>query len=212
MNARLVTTPLRPVVPAPVARAGGVDPRLLEAIVVTPGMTDRRAALLAPDTIVVTTGQQPGLFTGPLYTIYKALSVVALARHLETQWQRPVLPVFWLATDDHDAAEANRAAWPTADASIRHASLPARAGDAAMTPMYREPLGAGVVALLEQLQADLPGDGSAQETMAWLRRHYIPRPPSETRTRVPSRNCSHHSACSASMRDAARSSNWPRRS
>jgi bacillithiol synthase len=174
MNGRLVTTPLRPTVPMPVPRSGGIDPRLLEAIVLPSGVPDRRSALLAPDAIVVTTGQQPGLFTGPLYTIYKALSVVALARHLEDQWQRPVLPVFWLATDDHDVAEANRAAWPAADGSVRHAALPARAGDAAMTPMYREPLGTDVLAILEQLQADLPGDGFTPETMEWLRRHYVP--------------------------------------
>jgi uncharacterized protein YllA (UPF0747 family) len=66
----------------------------------------------------VTTGQQPGLFTGPLYTIYKALSTAALARVLERQWQRPVVPVFWVAGDDHDFAEASRVSWISADGSV----------------------------------------------------------------------------------------------
>jgi bacillithiol synthase len=55
----------------------------------------------------VTTGQQPGLFGGPLYTIYKALSALALAACLERILELPVLPVFWVASDDHDWDEAN---------------------------------------------------------------------------------------------------------
>lgn len=174
MTFQLVTTPLRDRVPMPSPREGGVDPRLLESAVRPVGQPDPRGRLLEPGALVVTTGQQPGLFTGPLYTIYKALSVVALARKLEAQWQRPVVPVFWLATDDHDFAEANRAAWPAADGSVRHVTLRERAADAVMAPMYREPLGADITAALAALKADLPGDGFADETMAWLERHYRP--------------------------------------
>ena len=141
MTFQLVTTPLRASVPMPSPRAGGVDPRLLDSAVRPVGQPDPRPRLLEPNALVVTTGQQPGLFTGPLYTIYKAISVAALARHLEAEWQRPVVPVFWLATDDHDFAEANRAAWPAADGSVRHVTLRERAADAVMAPMYREPLG-----------------------------------------------------------------------
>ena len=106
MTFQLVTTPLRHGVPMPSPRAGGVDPRLLDSAVRPVGQPDPRQRLLEPDALVVTTGQQPGLFTGPLYTIYKAVSAAALARRLEAEWQRPVVPVFWLATDDHDFAEA----------------------------------------------------------------------------------------------------------
>ena len=84
------------------------------------------------------------------------------------------MPVFWLATDDHDFAEANRAAWPAADGSIRHVTLRERAADAVMAPMYREPLGPDILTALAALKADLPGDGFADETMAWLERHYRP--------------------------------------
>lgn len=56
--------------------------------------------------IVVTTGQQPGLFGGPLYTWFKALSALALADALESATGIPVAPVFWAATDDADFAEA----------------------------------------------------------------------------------------------------------
>lgn len=57
--------------------------------------------------IVVTTGQQPGLFGGPLYTWNKALSALALANEIERLTAVPTAPVFWAATDDADFAEAS---------------------------------------------------------------------------------------------------------
>ena len=86
---------------------------------------DRRAALVAalgrsnpagasldrlaqPGTVVVASGQQVGLFSGPAYTIYKALHAAKLAAWL-TANGLPAVPVFWLATEDHDFAEVNHA-------------------------------------------------------------------------------------------------------
>jgi bacillithiol biosynthesis cysteine-adding enzyme BshC len=57
--------------------------------------------------IVVTTGQQPGLFGGPVYTWSKALGALALADALEAQLGIPCAAVFWAATDDADFAEAS---------------------------------------------------------------------------------------------------------
>ncbi len=57
--------------------------------------------------VVVTTGQQAGLFGGPVYTWSKALSALALADEIETTTGIPVAPVFWAATDDADFAEAS---------------------------------------------------------------------------------------------------------
>src|SRR5580698_9289501 len=84
---------------------------------------DRRAALVAalgklnpgspaltrlaePGTLVVATGQQVGLFSGPAYTIFKALHAVRMAEWL-TANGIPAVPVFWVATEDHDFAEVN---------------------------------------------------------------------------------------------------------
>ncbi|HLJ49297.1 MAG TPA: bacillithiol biosynthesis cysteine-adding enzyme BshC [Bryobacteraceae bacterium] len=65
--------------------------------------------LLAQEgTVAVVTGQQVGLFSGPAYTIHKAVTAVRLARRL-TEEGIPAVPVFWLATEDHDLAEINHA-------------------------------------------------------------------------------------------------------
>jgi len=55
-------------------------------------------------TVAIVTGQQAGLFTGPLYTIYKALSAVKAARHL-SEIGITAVPIFWIATEDHDFDE-----------------------------------------------------------------------------------------------------------
>src|ERR1035438_779309 len=62
--------------------------------------------LAEPGTVAVVTGQQVGLFSGPAYTAYKALHAVRLAAWL-TEQGIPAVPVFWLATQDHDFAEVN---------------------------------------------------------------------------------------------------------
>lgn len=66
------------------------------------------ALLRDDDAVAVVSGQQAGLFSGPLYTIYKALSAVKLAGCLNQRATKAV-PVFWIATEDHDFAEVARA-------------------------------------------------------------------------------------------------------
>jgi bacillithiol biosynthesis cysteine-adding enzyme BshC len=64
--------------------------------------------LARPETVAVVTGQQVGLLSGPPYTIYKALTAIRLAERLTTEGISAV-PIFWLATEDHDFAEVNEA-------------------------------------------------------------------------------------------------------
>ena len=66
-------------------------------------------ALRSPKTAVVVTGQQVGLFLGPLYTIYKTLSTIQLASRLSRETGDRVVPVFWLGGEDHDFEEVQTA-------------------------------------------------------------------------------------------------------
>jgi len=68
---------------------------------------ERLERVAAANGIVVTTGQQPGLFGGPTYTLLKAFSALALADRVERETGIPTAPVFWAATDDADFAEAS---------------------------------------------------------------------------------------------------------
>ncbi len=64
------------------------------------------AELAKPGTVAIVTGQQVGLFSGPAYSVYKALTAIKAARTLVENGV-PAVPVFWLATEDHDYAEVN---------------------------------------------------------------------------------------------------------
>src|SRR5437762_2186867 len=62
--------------------------------------------LRQPETVAVVGGQQAGLFSGPLFTIYKAIHAIKLAEDLRRQGVSAV-PVFWIASEDHDYEEVN---------------------------------------------------------------------------------------------------------
>ena len=66
------------------------------------------SVLLQPNTFTVTTGHQLNIFSGPLYIVYKLITTIKLARKLkETYPDYTFVPVYWMATEDHDFAEIN---------------------------------------------------------------------------------------------------------
>lgn len=76
-------------------------------------------ALEREGTLTVTTGHQLCLFTGPLYVPFKLLNAIRLARTMSVDLGRPVVPIYWMATEDHDRAEidhawfgAHKVQWP----------------------------------------------------------------------------------------------------
>lgn len=72
-----------------------------------PIVRQRIEELCQPGAVAVLTGQQTGLFGGPLFTLYKALTAVQLAARVQADLRRPVIPLFWMASEDHDLAEAD---------------------------------------------------------------------------------------------------------
>jgi bacillithiol synthase len=132
---------------------------------------DAHLGALARGAAAVVTGQQVGLFLGPLYTIYKAASAVAVARALAAASGAPVVPVFWLQTEDHDLPEIAGCGVP-GRAACEQLAVPVDAGNRISIAHLRLP--AEVAACLEAL-AELLGEGTdARAHLERLRRHYRP--------------------------------------
>ncbi len=106
------------------------------------------ARLREPGTVAVVSGQQAGLFTGPLYTIYKALSAVKLAACL-TQRGTSAVPVFWIATEDHDFAEVASAEFIGCDCGLAQISV--------STTIHQEGTPVGRVVLDESINDTITG-------------------------------------------------------
>ena len=107
----------------------------------------------------VVTGQQVGLFGGPMFAIYKALSAVRLAEQA-TAAGVDAVPVFWLATYDHDLAEVNHVSIPGADGALQ--VLTTTSHDVPGAPVSAVRLGDEIVPVVEEA-AKLIGDSEAAE-------------------------------------------------
>ncbi len=109
--------------------------------------------LAQPGTVAVVTGQQVGLFSGPAYTVYKALTAVRLAAQL-TEQGIPAVPIFWLATEDHDFAEVNHTF--VYDTNHRPVELRVDGVDAPEHPVGAIPISAPPLEKLTQVLAGFP--------------------------------------------------------
>jgi bacillithiol synthase len=125
-----------------------------------------------PETLVVVSGQQPGLFGGPLYTIYKALTGIAFAQELERATGRPVVPIFWIASDDHDFEEA-RHAFIGDGAEPRPIEYPMEAAPRGVS-LARVPLGAPIQEVLQRAEEALGSGSFRGEVVDRLREVYAP--------------------------------------
>jgi bacillithiol biosynthesis cysteine-adding enzyme BshC len=108
-------------------------------------------ALRQPDSAVVVTGQQLGLFGGPLYTVYKAVTAVQLARRMSEETGRPVVPVFWMAGEDHDFDEVRATVVLSGNDPVRIALPP----DDTRTPVGRRVFGDEITEAVEALAETL---------------------------------------------------------
>jgi bacillithiol biosynthesis cysteine-adding enzyme BshC len=128
--------------------------------------------LAEPDCLAVVSGQQAGLFTGPLYTIYKALSAVKLAECL-TQRGVKAVPVFWIATEDHDFAEVAWAEFINRDCALEKIAAPAeihREG----SPVGLVKLDQSIESVIDSLLKALPTTEFTEDVETLLRNAYAP--------------------------------------
>ena len=115
----------------------------------------RRERFVEEGGYVVTTGQQPGLFGGPLYSVYKGITAVRLAEALEALLGKPVLPVFWVGSEDHDWAESNHTYVVDTQNELFLATLGERPGEV-HPALGRITLDASVVAVRDAFLEALP--------------------------------------------------------
>jgi bacillithiol biosynthesis cysteine-adding enzyme BshC len=142
------------------------------ALPASPAREANLNALAKGGAAVVATGQQVGLFLGPLYTFYKAASAVAVARAIESESGIRCVPLFWLQTEDHDFAEIRTCAVAGSDGQPVQLQL-AEAGEARVSVAHRC-LGADIDGVLDQLASLLDGQPGAEEVLTLLRAHYRP--------------------------------------
>lgn len=141
---------------------------LVEALHAQNGPSAELTKLGETGSVAVVTGQQVGLFSGPCYTIYKALTAAKLAATL-TERGIPAVAVFWLATEDHDLAEVNHAHTLSASHRLVRHEVPSPAVD-------HSPVGGLAFPdyPVEELAAALGGLPHADDVLEAVRASYVP--------------------------------------
>ncbi|HKZ77552.1 MAG TPA: bacillithiol biosynthesis cysteine-adding enzyme BshC [Pyrinomonadaceae bacterium] len=124
-----------------------------------------------PDCLAVVTGQQAGLFTGPLYTIYKALSAVKLAGCLRQRGTKAV-PVFWIATEDHDFPEVAKAEFIGRDCRLAAVSVDGSQNQEGR-PVGQVVLDDSIKRVVDELLGLLPSSEFTPDLESLLRRSWV---------------------------------------
>jgi bacillithiol biosynthesis cysteine-adding enzyme BshC len=133
----------------------------------------RARELADPDAVAVVTGQQAGLFGGPLFVLYKALATLEIARRLAERRGRPAVPVFWVAADDHDFAEVRSVCLLDGSGAIRPLRYEPR-HEPVGQPAFRIVLDDTVSRLVEELGEALPPSPSREEMVGIVAECYRP--------------------------------------
>jgi bacillithiol biosynthesis cysteine-adding enzyme BshC len=125
---------------------------------------------LVSGAVAIVSGQQVGLFSGPSYTVYKALTALRLAEELSSVGI-PAVAIFWLATEDHDLAEINHTFWPTRNGPEK-LEIPTE-GSGEGSRVGKLLLGDSVVNLVRRATELLEGSGTDKIARA-LEESYLP--------------------------------------
>jgi bacillithiol synthase len=130
-------------------------------------------ALASSTTVAMVTGQQAGLFGGPLYTLLKAVTTIQLARRISKEHGTRVVPVFWVEAEDHDWAEVRATRVLDRDSAVLDVEL-ADVPGAGVMPVGALRLDERVADTLDDLERTLHPTAFTADLMAALRRRYRP--------------------------------------
>jgi len=138
-----------------------------------PRAVQSAARLADPRSVAIVTGQQAGLFGGPLFTLLKALTALKLSELVSRDQQLPVVPVFWIDAEDHDWEEVRSCTVFDANLDPQTVSLAARsAGD--LTPVANVQLDNSIQTVIENLGRILPATEFTSSVLDGLREAYTP--------------------------------------
>ena len=138
-----------------------------------PGAREAARRLADPRTVAVVTGQQAGLFGGPLFTLFKALTAIKLAEQVSREHSVPAVAVFWIDAEDHDWEEV-RSCTVFDEALLPHTvALAARPG-AAPRPVAAVQVDDSILEVLSELERILPPTEFRSSLLDGLRRAYAP--------------------------------------
>jgi len=127
------------------------------------------ARLASSDTVAVVTGQQAGVFGGPMYTLLKAITALQLARRTEREQGAPAVAIFWVEAEDHDWAEIRSCTVLDAEFQPRTVTL-ADLDGAGERPIARLTLDAGAGHTIDELASLLQQTEFTDSVIADLRR------------------------------------------
>lgn len=116
---------------------------------------------------VIITGQQPGIFTGPLYTVYKAITALRLASALQEHHGVPTVPIFWVGSEDHDFEEAQTTYFLTKKHEPLRVSYEPES-DIEARPMCRVPVEQQLHTVIDQVAGETPGSEWREPVRAFL--------------------------------------------
>jgi bacillithiol synthase len=131
------------------------------------------ALLRRPETVAVVTGQQAGLFGGPLFTLLKALTTLKLADDLQTRYNTPTVAIFWVDAEDHDWDEVSSCTVLDSALAMHTITLPPPDG-AGGRPVASIQLDESVLTALDDLERALPATEFTPAVLASLREAYRP--------------------------------------
>jgi bacillithiol biosynthesis cysteine-adding enzyme BshC len=130
--------------------------------------------LADPRAVALVTGQQAGLFGGPLFTLHKALTALKLAEKVSREHNVPVVAVFWIDAEDHDWNEVRSCTVFDEALGTHSISLPARSASADPTPVATVKLDRSISTALDELESVLAPTEFRAGLMADLREAYSP--------------------------------------